>query len=725
MAAVVRPYRADDAEELVGLLNRNGYGPAALGRPLDAAGLRAVLRERCVTDLLVGEDRRRGEDGGRIVGCLAFGLGSGRRSCEPGARFAGLYLVDRRHRNSLLPGRLFRDGFTRMLQETGVRTLRLEASPSNSRALGLYLRAGFRAAPTARPDEEGYLELVSHLPGVIRDLLDANRELTGPRSTAAVSWEMLKPGRAATVSTGVVLRDGRWVVTYPVVAGHLEFSVDVDLDSGTLLSCRQLAGEALNLPPGRPVPAGAAASLLIDRTLPSGARLSVDDAGTVRLAGRGGHELLRERWPSALGAEPPGVRRQGAHRAVRATPSDDGSAWTLTAPGDPITRTVRVDAEEISITSTPEPGVTVVASPWIRTRIGHRGVKIDDQWRAGPIIHGLWPEEWTDFEAAYQGPEPAALWWSDGTLAVTSTWSGAHPRPEGLGAPHLTGEAPGTPVTCTLRISRSVDLPGSGPPGTATRVRPVRQPVRRAVLGSPGGDELSLTARPQQGHVVLDGADHRLTVAPTVGMVRWEYRGTTVLAGAHPNRAPLGALISHRAGLWCARGAKRDADDQGMEWIDDDDLGVLQWSQETGAGWSLAIHDESTLSVTAHPGPEPGAGLQRDRTAVADTSIMLTPSIRRGSPIVISVGGRLWRIDNARCSWRGSVNAVAIELESGLGLAVRGPRGHDPEIFIRRLGDALVLAAVGSAGAPLTADLTVTTSLSRAEKALTGGLGDG
>jgi len=79
-------------------------------------------------------------------------------------------------------------------------------------------------------------------------------------------------------------------------------------------------------------------------------------------------------------------------------------------------------------------------------------------------------------------------------------------------------------------------------------------------------------------------------------------------------------------------------------------------------------------------------------------------------------------VENAGLPWRCSVEAAAVELDSGLALVLSGVHGQDAEIFIRRLDDGVVLSVL-AAGGLVGVDLTVTDSLTQAERALstTGG----
>lgn len=707
MAVETRLYTPRDAPELAAFLRRNGYGPASQGRDLDADALERVLRERCVTDLFIGVSN------GAICGTLAFGLGSGRRTCGPFERFAGLYVVDAQHRNTLLPGRLFRDAFTQIIDRGELRSLRIEANPANSRAFPLYLRAGFRALPDARPDEDGYVELVSHLPAVAADLFAANSMLSDARRVSTLSLKAMKLGRVTDPSAGVSRVDGRWVLRYPIDTGTLAIDAVVDYETGTLLSSRQVSGPPITLPEPRRVRTLAPPALLIDAEITDGVRVLVEDDGTLRLVGSHGRELLRERWPVTLGDDAPAVRRQGRPRRVRVTAHPGDSLWTLQAEDDPVHRTLQIEGASLRATSVPTAGATVIASPWIRSRSGHRGVCREGAWTVGPLVVGVWPQEWTDFEAAFPEDDVDAVWWSDGVHGVTSVWGWASARHEAMMAPQLQGVGPGEPVTITLTVSGpEFPSPVGGTAASLKRLIPVRRrsgghrslmPAAASAAGTPAAPPVTVKEGPGRRH--LGAGAHELEIAPDAGLIRWAHRDTPILTSPYPASAPLGPLVSHRVAAWCASTRRRDHDDQGFEWVDDTHALPWTWGEGRGPGWTVEPISESTLrfSVTSTQG---------------DVAIFATPAVRSGVPVVVQVDGKLWRIGESRLRWRAWADRAALELASGKALLITSVAGAEPELFLRKESTGLLVAVVGRAGSRLVADLTTLESSAQAELAL-------
>jgi len=704
MAVETRRYTPSDAPQLAAFLRRNGYGPASQGRDLDTGALERVLRERCVTDLFLGVSN------GAICGTLAFGMASGRRTCGPLERFAGLYVVDAQHRNTLLPGRLFRDAFTEVIERGGLRSLRIEANPANHRAFPLYLRAGFRALPDARPDEDGYIELVSHLPAVAEDVFAANSMLSDARRVSALSLKAMKLGRVTDPSAGVFLRDGRWVLRYPIDTGTLAIEAFVDYATGTLLSCRQLSGPPIILPEPRPLKPLAPPALLIDAEVAHGVRVLVADDGTLRLIGSQGVELLRERWPVTLGDDAPAVRRQGRPRRVRVSAHPGESLWTLRAEDDPVYRILRIEGATLHTTSVPTAAATVITSPWIRSRSGHRAVRRDGDWTVGPLVYGVWPQEWTDFEAAFPEDEVDAVWWSDGVHGVMSVWGGAGARPEAMMAPQLQGTGPGEPVTLTLTVSGpEFPRPVAGTAASLKRVISVRRRLGGTrsplpVAAAPAAPRV--TVKEATGRILLGAGSHALELAPEAGLIRWAHRDTPILTSPYPASAPLGPLVSHRVAAWCASTRRRDHDDQGFEWVDD--THALPWAgaEGIGTGWTVEPIDESTMrfSVTATQGD--------------DVAIFATPAVRAGVPVVVQVDGKLWRIGESGLRWRAWVDQAALELASGKALLIAPVAGAETEVFLRKEPTGLLVAIVGRAGSRLVADLTALESSAQAELAL-------
>ncbi|NLT26877.1 MAG: GNAT family N-acetyltransferase, partial [Microbacteriaceae bacterium] len=435
MAIEVRRYVDADAGALAELLNRNAYGPIEHGTAIDAERVRRMLAERGIVECVVGDD------GEALRGCIALAVGSGRRAADAHERFAGLFVVDDRHRNSMLAGKLFREIFADRIRAGGVRTLRIEANPANARAFPLYLRVGFRARPGARPDEDGYVELVSHLPGLIDDLVLADGRADADDVAPKLNWRMMRAGRDLDPAEGVVERDGRLVIEYPIDTGDLELVAAVDYATGGLVEAVRTGGREIDLPAGGTAVEPPAPAALLRAPLADGHELVVADDGTVELVrgeGDGAVVLLRERWPVLLGADAPAVRRQGARRAATVEAAAEGAPhWRLRAEGDPIERELVVadDGRSFELVARPPADGVALAAPWMTMRIAEHAVRAEGgAWRGGPVLPGRWPADWGDFEAAREPLDADEAWWCDGATGMRLRWTGIA-RGDGRAAP--------------------------------------------------------------------------------------------------------------------------------------------------------------------------------------------------------------------------------------------------------------------------------------------------
>jgi ribosomal protein S18 acetylase RimI-like enzyme len=321
---LIREYNpATDAAGLAAHFVRSGYGPHHGLSKLGAESMAAVLTERAPELFMVAVD----DDD--IIGCIGFMRGSGRRVTRDGELFAGLFVLDPRHRNSMLAGNLFVKSFEKLVAG-GTRAMRIEANPTNKKAFPLYLRVGFRARPDARADEDGYVELVSHLPGVIGDLLRSNAGDELIDVLPKFSWRNAGAGRDATPTSGVSIQaDGAAVVSYDLSAGDFKLRADINMDSGATLGYDVVAGtiQELQLHEGldRHEPAEVAAV----RDLGQGITAEVDALGSVRdlrpgrsRAGAGGSLASGPRGNSERLASP--GRPEGPHRSPWRRLAHDG-----------------------------------------------------------------------------------------------------------------------------------------------------------------------------------------------------------------------------------------------------------------------------------------------------------------------------------------------------------------------------------------------------------------
>ncbi|RRJ87584.1 GNAT family N-acetyltransferase [Gulosibacter macacae] len=713
MAIEVRTYTDADAGALADLLNRNAYGPAEFGTTLTAEQVRQVFAERRITECIVGDD------GTELRGCIALAIGSGRRAAAPHERFAGLFVIDDRYRNSMLAGKLFREVFADRIRAGGVRTLRIEANPANVRAFPLYLRVGFRARPGARPDEDGYVELVSHLPGVIDDLIRANPGADVDEVAVKLNWRMMRAGRDVDPAAGVVVRDGRLVVDYPIDTGDLELTAVVDHELGTVLALEQTSGTPIASPAEATVSAPEPCSERERIALADGHALVIFDDGTIELhrnePGRAPTVLLRERWPVALGEDAPAVRRQGHRRRIRVHEVTDAQAqrWQLVADDDAVTREVRIGHEghAIDLVTSPNRDVVALTAPWVTMRVAEHALRDDGgEWRGGPVLPGLWPNDWGDFEAAREPLAATAAWWSDGITSMRLGWTGIA-RADSRSAPALHSAHPGAEVHLRIELGAETPPLTTNPEGLHRVTAALRR--RRVGASSTAEPALVVDTAPTRLDTVaergtvreLHYGEQQLRVATDAGLIDWRVGDTTVLRGPYPSATPFGSLATRRTGLWCTPLAARDDADQGVEWAEDRE--ALRWTEATiGTGpqpgsWQLEALGASGLRVRAD-------------AAAAETAIHLVPDTGGAGEFVISVLGRRWRVDPGH-PWRGAVDAAAIVLRDGRAL-VLVPTGARAELFLRAMTTGVLVTAL--AAGPLDLRMHVVESRAQAERFL-------
>ncbi|MDR1079055.1 MAG: hypothetical protein LBL55_10465, partial [Propionibacteriaceae bacterium] len=329
----VRRFTPADADSLAEMFNRSHYWASAQGGSLSGGQLLEVFAERMMDPIYVGVS------GGQVHGSMAFSRSTGRRVCRPLERFAGLYVIDYKYRNSMLGGQLFRDAFQDLVTNTDIRTLRLEVKPANTKALPAYLRAGFRAYPGTRPDEDGYIEMVSHLPGLIADMRAANNQLAVEELAPKMNIRMMLTGRVVDFDSGVIMVGGRPCVRYPLASGGIKFTADLDLDSGRLVDLvveKNTTG--LVFPTPGPPPDSGAARVLARQELAHGVSATFSSDGSWRLK-RGPEPVLLERWPVLRGVDPPAVRRGDESKSVRVERIAAG--WRATDAAGRIRRTIR------------------------------------------------------------------------------------------------------------------------------------------------------------------------------------------------------------------------------------------------------------------------------------------------------------------------------------------------------------------------------------------------
>lgn len=671
----IRAYAPEDADELAALFRRNHYGPDA---DLDGRDIDEVLRERVPLLCLVAVEEF------TVHGCLAACSSSGRRCAGRDEGFVGLFVIDRGLRNSSLAGKLFVAFFSQIVTQTAVRRLRVEVNPANRKALPLYLRVGFRALPGVRADEDGYIELVSDLSGLVRDLSTGRMGATKPVDLPSLRWRPVAGGRGTDVAEGVRTRGGRTVVTQTVTTDDLSVKATMDFDTGQIVDLQTLKGRPLVMPERAGEAEGHTrhAPVLRASAGPFLLRVAADGELTVSHgAGADEQVLIREMWPVEIGERAPGQRRQPP-RCVRAT-SVGPARWRLECPGESLTREVSVDNGVLRLTTTPSRGRRVLTKPWIAARkveLGLRGTGDEPgAWRVGPLLQGLWPSAWTDFEAACPTTAEAACI-DDGDTRLLMTWAG-RAQVEARTIAALSSLVPGEPVSMTL--SRLDAMPeGPCPDGVITEP-PSEESSATVSVGS-RHVRLEAVASSKPGLVVLEGSGHRLKVALAVGVIDWVLNGKPVLTGSYPAHSVFGALAARRAGLWCVGLANRNEPDQGLEWAPDTEslgydgpecpLNLVDGAMNRGT-WRVRA-SESGLEVSASTGQWPEA------------AVNIVPLAADHPSLLVALRGRCYALERDAL-WRGAVDGVGIPLADGRILVITGA-GRGSEVFVRSLTEGVM-----------------------------------
>jgi hypothetical protein len=646
----------------------------------------AVLAERKPELFMVALD---GDD---IVGSIGFMRGSGRRVSRDGELFAGLFVLDPRHRNSMLAGNMFVKSFEKLVSG-GTRAMRIEANPTNKRAYPLYLRVGFRALPGARADEDGYIELVSHLPGVIGDLLRSNigEELADvlPR----FSWRNAAGGRDTAPTTGVAAaQDGTAMVSYDLSAADFSIRANIAMDSGATLGYDAVAGPIAELPLHDGLDRYGPPEIHAVRQLGPGVVAQVDTFGTISIHAPGcpGPALI-DHWPVIRGNTASGWRRPFLS-PVAFEAREDG--WCLSADGQggTITRDVRFAGGQMKITSllsTDDAGKELVASPWVSLRTAEKYlVGGDGTLFGGPVVRGIWPRDFTDFEACADTAQPnmhtRKVLWRNPHLTLEASWpENLTARHEANHLPQLRGPA-NSPLVYTVAVGSGGNVSGSlsatTPAGlTMEKVHRATGPSRRAArqASSINWRETKRTGRDMLEHV---DALMELRYSPAAGgIVGWSHDGSQILSSPYPAVRSWGSLTDWAAGLWAARCAPREDPEQGVEWVGSGSAlplagpgqrpGTDAWSVDAVEGPVPAIEVAAALA----PGREEG-----------DLAFYLTPASPPGVPVLFGgQAGEKWVVEATAQAWSVGTSRIAVELQGGGYLVVRPVHGNHQEVFVR------------------------------------------
>ncbi len=205
----IREFVPADAEQVVALYNRFGYGSASWGFSLTADDLLRSLVERGTHLFLIASY------GGSIVGTMGFFSISGQKAADPDAIWAGSFFIHPEFRRGQIPGIMFTRSIAYMTEQ-GIKYLDSEVSPENLSALALYKRVGLFRTSRSYVDYDGYLELRSYLPYVL-SYFNSVLRLAGLNGNVSLSsgWrDLFAPANLRSLDRDSFIFNGVEVVKY-------------------------------------------------------------------------------------------------------------------------------------------------------------------------------------------------------------------------------------------------------------------------------------------------------------------------------------------------------------------------------------------------------------------------------------------------------------------------------------------------------------------------------
>ncbi|MDR1807948.1 MAG: hypothetical protein LBR33_08580 [Propionibacteriaceae bacterium] len=694
---VIRPLDlARDAGQIAQLYRRYGYG-AAVGNGLAFTGddfARAMAQNDLVTCLVA-------EDQGQVVGLLGALTIDAARAARPGSVRGNHFVIESTARGSLVAGFLFHEMFERLV-DLGVGSLWLRVNPANRLAGTLYARTGCRAPVGARPDADGYLAVVSHLPGLVaasRRAVAASPELGVRLPTIAVA--NLRSGRGRGFDEGVTIApDGRWTIAYHMESkGFRDGGAIVDGETGQVrwigangvdyterfLEVQAGAGTAPTSPaPATPVGPSYAVG---------GFRVGLDSWGRLR-ADHPDHlgPVLLDCFPDAAGHTvayrcPPPLT---AATEVRA----DG--WT-TRRG-PVERTYTLGPDAISVDCRVAGGDgagRLAVHPWCGLRTAEFALASGGTLLQGGLRPGRWPVQLPAYEAAGDARwsydlDGATTTWSDATagLSVAIDWLDAgRLRAEG------EARADGPRLRYRLRLAARDRI---------TLASATAEPAAPAVTVAPAVTAAWSDGRSGRTAVVrataADGAGE-VVVDPAAGLLTWRAGGQDILA--KPGSGAFGSLVAVPAALWASLDSDRSDVDRGPEWSGADPRVIFtQSGQPAGpdtATWSVAVSgDFSALEVVTDV-PATFAGAEAAihlKPSAAVTTLLMADSSGHLHPVTSRDPG----IDRPWGLWWGFTRRVLVPAGADRTLDIRPLSADHGEILVRSCTAGFLLTLYSRVG---------------------------
>ncbi|MDR1449423.1 MAG: hypothetical protein LBI84_04360 [Propionibacteriaceae bacterium] len=698
MAVVIRDIDLErDSEQVADLYRRTGYG-AAVGNGISLTGeaFRAMMKLNDMRVVLVAD-----EDG-RVVGIQGALAIDACRAAPPGHLWGNHLVVDPAARGSIVMGALFAEMFTRLLA-LGTGSLHARVNPKNRPALRLDVRSGFRVIGSDRPDADSFIELISHVPGVMA----AARTVAVDPETGAV-WlpkftvASLRGGRGQDMFDGVRRDGGRVELTYAYEAKNLAGEIVVDGWSGKILRLsangEDHTDEFLATQASVPEADPAASSHRFHGLAPRRCgpfTCSIDALGRLRIDHPG------QLGPVLLDCFPDGAGHTVAYRRppfldLQAAETADG--WRLRA-ADGTEREIAVRDDGVHVVCR-APAGAVPGALAVHPRVGLRTAEYavaaaspDGPSFAGPLRPGRWPPQLPAYEAAGDAD------WSVPALGAVSRWED---EAAGLsvaiewGSPgrlRCEGEcrAEGPALAYRLRLASRASVPadlalGNADPENAGPESQASEALAAALAACP--------VRPWN-ELIWGRSDHRrltgasrgceLTVSPETGLVEWKAGGRTILKHGSGDRG-FGAMAAVPSALWPSLDSDRADVDRGPEWGGLDSRFVFleqgELADPAAAGWSIGANGDFTSLVLTTSIPAVYAGLDAVfnlKPSAAVTSLAMADSAGRLTEVSCRDDGveRPWGL------WWGFSRHVVIPLGGGRSLDLAPLSGAGTEILVR------------------------------------------
>jgi hypothetical protein len=701
------------ADQITRLYQRYAYGAAiGNGLPLTGDDFAAMMAQNALVCCLVAEIK------GKVVGLLGGLRIDGARSSDPGRVWGDHFVIDAGVRGSFVAGQLVWGLFDR-LTDQGITSINLRINPNNRLASSLYARIGCRAKTGARPDCDGFLEVVSHLPSLVRTtrlVAAENPSIRLPR----LSFSSLRGLRGHGFDEGVVVDpDGRWHILYHVADSDVVGDLWLDGDSGQI---ERIVSNGVDysqhyrdfqlshglVAPARPRPAATAGRLRLGDFA-----LSLDSWGGLRI------DHPRQLGPLLVDCFPDG---QGHTVAYRRPPRSEvvivgrPDGWTARRP-DGLERVHRLVGRVIEVECRLGAGQSapdqLAVHPWVGLRPAEFSLAPADRAPlAGPLRPGRWPPRLPAYEAAgdaqWSYPAQGAVSrWIDRTagLAVEIEWlDPGRLRAEGECRAH------GPQLCYRLRLHDALDPEQSDPawfdsdrfdsdpaaPAPTSPAAVLAPPLPRPPLWSDAG-----RARPRWRRCLAPG-EGELLVDPAAGLMGWRAGGRWLLE--KPANHGFGALTAVPAALWASLDSDRCDIDRGAEWSGADPRIGFAESLKPVAGdvaqWSVvAAADDLTALELVTDVPAVFAG--------REAALHLKPNSQTAVCWMDDSAGRPRlmadrdQVERPWGLWWGFTRRLCLPVGQDQLLELRPLAGDQPEILVRWLtaGPLIsLLARVGAAG---------------------------